>query len=72
MINGVSMTQLKMVVLSEAASVDRVADLHVKPDDVVLKVPVQGGFGSFSLQVVGSKTILEPSTENKIAIGESN
>ena len=65
MINGVSMTQLKMVVLSEAASVDRVANLHVKPDDVVLKVPVQRGFGSFSLHVVGSETILEPSTEEQ-------
>ena len=65
MVNGVSMTQLKMIVLSLAASVGRVADLHVKPDDVVLKVPVQGGFGSFSFHVAGSDTKLEPSTDKR-------
>ena len=59
MVNGVSMTQLKMIVLSLAASVGRVADLNVKPDDVVLKVPMQGGFGSFSFHVAGSDTKLE-------------
>ena len=47
MINGVSMNQLKMVVLSEAASVDRVADLHVKPDDVVLKVQCKEASAAF-------------------------
>ena len=59
MVNGVSMTQLKMIVLSLAASVGRVAALNVKPDDVVLKVPMQGGFGSFSFHVAGSDTKLE-------------
>ena len=59
------MTQLKMKELSLAVSVHRVANYHVKPDDVVLKIPVQRGFGSFSFHVAGSDAALEPNTENR-------
>ena len=51
--------------LSLAVSVHRVGNHDVKPDDVVLKIPVQRGFGSFPFHVAGSDATLEPNSDNR-------
>ena len=61
-VNGVAVTQLKMKALGLAASVHRVANHHVKTNDVILKIPVQRGFGGLSFHVAERKLHSSPST----------